>query len=139
MKKNVQAQYHYSDALLLASIFLESKESSAQIWQIFRSGDYLDHAIFSFDEIKSGLARLIAGGYIKECPEMKFSITAKAKRILPPIILNIKHVDKIAKTFNAFSWNEDIKLLNELNCLKYPGLTTAKLKSELNKYFASNT
>jgi hypothetical protein len=59
--------FHWSDAWLLAAIFGANYfESAATLDQIIAYGDVLNHSIFNFEELESGLARLSAAGLIRE-------------------------------------------------------------------------
>ena len=60
------SQYQRSDAWLLLSIIYASPVNGASLRDIISAGDYINHAIFTFDELSGGLQRLIAGGLIRE-------------------------------------------------------------------------
>lgn len=134
MEKINHIQYLFSDALLLASIALACKDKPAELDEIFAVGDYLNHAIFSFDEIESGLVRLTAGGWIKESNDRSFIVTSKFKKNNFKIS-NINDVSKLAKTLDALPWDASSKLRDESNNLKYPGITKKIIEKALGKYF----
>lgn len=135
MKKNNNVQYLYTDALLLASIALMSKEKPAELWEIFMAGDHLNHALFSFEEIESGLVRLTKGKWIKELNTNEFSVTDKFKK-LNLKISNIIHVSKLAEILETLPWNENCEKLNSMNKLRYPGVDKKVLESASKKYLA---
>ena len=70
--------YNWSDAWLLLSIIYASESGGATLEKIIAAGDYINHAIFSPDELESGFARLTSGGYIKE----KRGIFSVAERVM---------------------------------------------------------
>jgi hypothetical protein len=69
--------YLWSDAwLLLAILYASREEGGASLDQVTAAGDYINHAIFTTDELEGGLGRLSAGGFIKEKKGL-FSVTNK--------------------------------------------------------------
>lgn len=61
-----EIEYQWSDIWLLQSIILGGGDSGANLYNIISTGDALNHAIFTNDELESGLARLTLGGLIFE-------------------------------------------------------------------------
>ena len=57
--------YLWSDAWLLLSVLLAAAPDGASLEGIISVGDGINHAIFSFHEIDGGLARLVAGGFVR--------------------------------------------------------------------------
>ncbi len=55
--------WNWSDAWLLMSIRLVDK-SEADLKGIISVGDYINHSIFTLDEIKNGLEKLISIDYV---------------------------------------------------------------------------
>lgn len=75
--KDKAATYRPSDAWLLLAILYASREAGgASLEQVTTAGDYINHAIFTEDELEGGLSRLSAGGFIKRESGL-FSITDK--------------------------------------------------------------
>jgi len=73
-------KYNWSDAwLLLSIIYASDSENGAALEKIIAAGDWINHAVFNEDELESGLARLTAGGFIKEKNKV-FSATLKVRR-----------------------------------------------------------
>lgn len=73
-------KYNWSDAwLLLSIIYASNSESGATLEKIIAAGDWINHAVFNEDELESGLARLTAGGFIKEKNKVFFA-TLKVRR-----------------------------------------------------------
>jgi len=58
--------YCWSDAWLLLAIIYAAGNSGASLRYIVGAGDYINHAIFTLDELRGGLIRLITGGFIRE-------------------------------------------------------------------------
>jgi hypothetical protein len=54
----------FSDAWLLFSIALAGGDGGASLSRILAAGDYVNHAIFNGDELRGGLSRLTARGWV---------------------------------------------------------------------------
>src|SRR5688572_16073462 len=61
-----QYQFVASDAWLLLAIVLAAGNDVANLHEIVAAGDGINHAIFTEEEMESGLYRLSNGGYIEE-------------------------------------------------------------------------
>lgn len=61
-----ELEYWWSDAWLLQSIVYACHSGPASIDEIIIVGDALNHAIFTYAEIDTGLVRLTAGDWITE-------------------------------------------------------------------------
>src|SRR5579871_5703666 len=59
-----ESQHPWSDAWLLLAIIYAGKTSAASLRDIISAGDYINHAIFTYDELATGLKRLAADGLI---------------------------------------------------------------------------
>ena len=125
MKGEMRARYRWTDAWLLGAIAEASKRGPAQLWQIIAAGELLNHALFTDQEIVSGLARLTEGGWITE-HDRRFSTTDffKRKRIK---IKGWDSVKKIEKLLDAESRHENEPMPHPSNNLKYPGITSEVL------------
>lgn len=64
MKRNIE--FKCADAWLLLSIIYANKNGSTALSDIIAYGDYINHAIFTTEELEGGLFRLISSGYIIE-------------------------------------------------------------------------
>ncbi|MCF7981954.1 MAG: hypothetical protein K9K86_08210 [Pseudomonadales bacterium] len=62
-------QYAWSDAWLLCSIVIVAGDNAATLVNIIAAGDWRNHAIFTTRQLRGGLARLSAGGFITENEE----------------------------------------------------------------------
>lgn len=69
-------KYVRSDAWLLLAILYAGREGGASLNQVKAAGDFINHAVFTADELTCGLNRLSAGGFIKERRGL-FSVTSK--------------------------------------------------------------
>ena len=76
-----QPQLVGSDAWLLLSINLAAKGEAADLASIIGTGDAINHAVFTQQELGSGLARLVQRGYIG-IQGSAFSVTARGKEVL---------------------------------------------------------
>ena len=56
-----ETRYRWTDAWLLGAIAEASKHEPAQLWQIIAAGELLNRALFTDEEIQSGLTRLTGG------------------------------------------------------------------------------
>lgn len=115
-------KFQNSDAWLLASIIDGGQRNGADIRSIISSGDYLNHAIFNFEELYDGLRRLIAEGFIKE-KKGKFYGTKKINEI------KIKHKSpyNIIKEIEIFFQKKNTEL-NSIN------INNVKLKFDKKMY-----
>ena len=66
MARKRQPEYCWSDAWLLLAIIYSGGSSGTNLRHIISAGDYINHALFTLDELRSGLIRLTTGGFIRE-------------------------------------------------------------------------
>jgi hypothetical protein len=59
-------RFTWSDAWLLLSIALSTREHGASLKDIIGTGDAINRAIFTPQELRRGLAKLTAAGYVAE-------------------------------------------------------------------------
>ena len=71
-------KYDFTDVWLLHSILFSRK--GATLKRIISTGDYLNHAIFTYEELNRGLNRLIFNDFVAILGENKFIATQKAKQ-----------------------------------------------------------
>lgn len=67
--KTPRRQFNYDDQWVMSSVTLaatQSEDQLATLREIIATGDYLEHGIFTFEELEGGLARLAAGGCIEQ-------------------------------------------------------------------------
>ena len=72
--------YQPSDAWLLLSVALAGGAKSAELKEVVAAGDYINHAIFTEDELRGGLRRLTAGGWVKLIGG-NWAVTSRFKRV----------------------------------------------------------
>lgn len=125
-------RYRWTDAWLLAAIAEASKDQPAQLWQIIAAGEVLNHALFTNEEIESGLARLTQGGWVTGS-NGQFSVTNQVKRN------NIKikgsaSVETIERLLDAEPWQKNEPMPHPSNNLKYPGITREVLLKANKEY-----
>jgi len=89
--------WNWSDAWLLMSIVTKDKKGTT-LRDIISVGDYINHSIFSFDELKGGLEKLISIDYVvikkdRFLTTKKFERDYKTLKIIPKGML--KQVDQL--------------------------------------------
>ena len=72
--------YQPSDAWLLLSVALAGGAKPAELKEVVAAGDYINHAIFTEDELRGGLRRLTAGGWVK-LTGGNLAVTSRFKRV----------------------------------------------------------
>ena len=125
MKGKIPARYRWTDAWLLGAIAEASKHEPAKLWQIIAAGELLNHALFTDEEIESGLTRLTQGGWITE-RDGTFSTTDLFKRQNIKI-KNWDSVKKIEKLLDAEPRYQNEPMPHPSNNLRYPGITSEVL------------
>jgi hypothetical protein len=100
--------FGYADSWLLLSIIYAQKQGDPDLSNIIGCGDFINHAIFSLEEIQGGMYRLIQSGYVimkksKFFPSDKIVIPyQKFSRHKNSII---KDLEFIRKALNAPEWS----------------------------------
>ena len=89
-------KYNSSDVRLLLAIVCASGDKAATLDKIIAAGDQINHAVFNEDELESGLARLTAGGFIREKDNV-FSAASKVKRAYSKNTSNRRAIDRELK------------------------------------------
>jgi hypothetical protein len=74
-----RVRFQPSDAWLLTSIAIGDHGRGAGLRDVIAVGDYINHAIFTAREIREGVFRLAAAGYVV-IAQGKMKIRGKAKR-----------------------------------------------------------
>jgi len=64
MSKNIK--FKYADAWVLLAVIFASKQGGATLTKVIAWGDFINHAIFTLEELQGGIYRLIKAGYITE-------------------------------------------------------------------------
>jgi len=102
--------FKYADAWLLLSIIYANRKDRAILSNIIAYGDFINHAIFTWEELQGGLFRLINTGYVVEDSEgykptdktivlyREFSIKTKSP---------LKQLVFIREKLSSPEWSED--------------------------------
>lgn len=78
MKINKQPGFTWSDAWLLFSIAPGDGGGGASLASLIRAGDRVNHAIFTTQELRRGLAKLFHAGYLTKI-DNQYTLAGKAK------------------------------------------------------------
>jgi hypothetical protein len=132
-----QLQFVASDAWLLLAIILASGNDAADLSEIVAAGDGINHAIFTEDEMESGLYRLRSGGYIEESngrfkpssptAERYRLVCEKARAVL-------KQMDLVSDFIGATPWEFGKAFPRPENRFRYPGFTSEKFRDAVRTY-----
>lgn len=126
-------RYNWSDAWLLLAIVYAGR-GKATLEKIIAVGDGIEHAIFNADELESGLARLTAGGFIREKNGV-FSATTKvmksyAKTTTPRRAIH-KELEDMEKLLGAAPF---ASAQPSDNSLKYDGFSQVRFDEAIKAY-----
>ncbi len=120
----------WSDALLLLSIISKDKNGT-DLRGVISTGDYVNHAIFSFDELKSGLEKLIAINYVF-IEQNRFFTTPKFnreyKKLKVPKAM-LKAVDQLYEVLKVKPIDE-----TKLNSISAEIISEQIIKNAINEY-----
>ncbi len=58
--------YSHSDSWVLLSIIYSGAQNGAQLAEIIATGDFINHAILTFEELEGAFARLSKGKFIRK-------------------------------------------------------------------------
>jgi len=129
--------YQWSDIWLLQSIIIGGGEKGASLFNIVSTGDALNHAIFTDEELESGFSRLTAGDLIVD-EENKFFPTEKAIQIYEKAskrggsIYTIR--ERLQKLLKASPYDPKQKYPNPNNNLKYPGFSSKAIEEATDQW-----
>jgi len=130
-------QYEASDAWLLLAIIYAAGNDEATLQKIVSAGDGINHAIFTYDEMDSGLYRLSRGGYIEEVAG-KFkpsNLTAeKYRQISRKTRSMLKEMDLLKEFLHAKPWDFGASFPRPENRYKYPGMTVERFDEAVDNY-----
>jgi uncharacterized DUF497 family protein len=126
--------YNWSDAWLLLAVIYAGQAGEATLEKIIAAGDAINHAVFNPDELESGFARLIAGGYVKEKNRI-FSVTGKVMRAYLKTTSARRAIHKELKDIEELLEAASPASKQPLpNNLKYAGLSAEAYTEAVNKY-----
>jgi hypothetical protein len=130
-------QYEASDAWLLQAIIYAAGDQEADLHSIVAAGDGINHAIFTYDEMESGLYRLSRGGYIEEVAG-KFKpskVTLEKYRVMCKKTRGIlKERDLLSEFLDAKPWVFGVPFPRPENRYKYPGMTVERFDEAVDQY-----
>lgn len=132
-----QFQFEASDAWLLLAIILAAGNDVASLAEIVAAGDGINHAIFTEDEMESGLYRLSAGGYIEESNgSFRPSRTTvdKHRVICAKTKAALKQMDLLSDLIGAKPWEFGKAFPRPENRFRYPGFTKEKFAQAVTTY-----
>ncbi|MFA5337352.1 MAG: hypothetical protein WC330_03365, partial [Candidatus Omnitrophota bacterium] len=103
--------FQFADAwLLLAIIYASQKTRIASLTEIIAYGDFINHAIFTWQELQGGLFRLIKSGYIIES-ENGYKVSSKIfdsyKKFAKKNGSIFKQLGFIQQELSSPEWSED--------------------------------
>lgn len=132
-----QLQFEASDAWLLLAIILAAGNNVASLEEIVAAGDGINHAIFTEDEMESGLYRLRSGGYIEESngsfgPSSTTSNQYKAIHATSKV--SLKQLNLISDFIGAKPWEFGKTFPRPQNKFRYPGFTSEKFAQAVRVY-----
>ena len=130
-------QFQASDAWLLLAVIIAAGDDVATLDEIVGAGDFINHAIFTNDEIESGFYRLTCGGYIEEVDgdfrpseialKQYKTISGKRRAVLD-------QMDSLREFLAAKPWVFGVPFPRPENRYTYPGLTKEKIAEAVEKY-----
>jgi hypothetical protein len=88
----------FTDAWLLFSVALAGGDGGAGLRGIIAAGDYVNHAIFTGGELRGGLSRLTARGWVT-CDGTRFCLIGKARDLSDSLRSSRHSVSRALKEF----------------------------------------
>lgn len=126
--------YQWTDAWLLQAISLAGCRQPAELKDINAAGDAINHAIFTDEEIKGGLARLSRGGWIKG-QGGRFATTRKFKVLEAKLSrVHLTAVEQIEKLLAVVSKGNKESSLAKGSTARYPGLSASAIQRATKAY-----
>ena len=126
--------FNWSDAWLLLAIAFASQHGPATLEGIIAAGDVINFAIFTADELESGLVRLTEAGYVVENAG-SFSLTEKVKPQSNSFLAEQRSMDKrlsdVQALLGAASATDDQPCKN---ILRYPGFSKKQSENAVLSY-----
>lgn len=92
----------FTDAWILLSIALTARPDGADLRGIIAAGDYINHAIFTGDELRGGLTRLTARGWVMHDGSC-FSLMGKARELSDTLHSSRQSVSRALKEFERLA------------------------------------
>lgn len=132
-------EYIHSDAWVLLSIILSGTQNGARLENIIAAGDFINHAIFTFEEMEGALARLSIGKYICRkgyyfYPSEKTIKMWNEKQKTKSYIH--KDMERVAKFIDAKPWEKQAIPQKANEGYSYKGIDRDQFERAVNLYLA---
>lgn len=88
----------FTDAWLLFSIALAAGDGGAGLRGIIAAGDYVNHAIFTGDELRGGLSRLTGRGWVT-CEGDRIFLAGQARELGDSLRASRRSISRALKDF----------------------------------------
>jgi hypothetical protein len=137
---NDSTQLRWSDAWLLAAIYLRSKEKPANLSEILAAADFINHAVPNSEELESGLFRLKEASLINQADkQLSFQCTPEALERINSLKFKttLELRKELENSLGVVRWTPDEPLPHPANVHTYPGLTAAVYQEAVDKYLKS--
>jgi len=129
--------YLWSDVWLLLAILMAPREGPADLRSILAAGDYLEHAIFRFEEMEGGLFRLTRGGYVEEVAG-GFVPTEMAQEMFRRIASQTRRRralrEAVAHAIGVQRPGPSVQAQAAENGHRYPSLTRSRYEEAVRRY-----
>lgn len=134
-----KSQLRWSDAWLLAAIYIAGKDEAVAIEHIIAAADYINHAIPNYEELGSGLIRLEEHSLIvRVTNDLCFRCSAEALNVIGECSSGNQSPYQLRKALEArlhvSQWVPAEPLPHPENRMTYPGLTTEVYDSAVAAY-----
>ncbi len=134
MKKELE--FECADSWLLLAIIYAYQRADSSLSNIIGYGDFINHAIFSLEEIQGGISRLIKSGYVVEknkefFPTDKILISYKK---LPKKNTVLKELEFIRTELKAPIWSENYNSSKANLTSSYNGVKKEDFEKAYKKY-----
>lgn len=116
--------FRFSDAWFLATLLL--LENPAALHEAVAAGDWLNHAIFTADEINRALSLFIPMGYVRLDAEGRMQATEKARTLRDKTFENAGAFGKVERT---------LAKLKKISCEKPVGATKFFSEAEVTEAY----
>ena len=131
---NKRPPFNWSDAWLLLAISVASHPGPANLEKVIATGDGINFALFTPDELESGLVRLTEAGYITE-KSGSFSVTEKVQPHLQTLLATDRpgheRLLEAQEMLGAAAAVDDPPCRNNL---RYPGFSQKQYEEAVQNY-----
>jgi len=134
---NKPLKFQYADPWLLLSILFACENGKSSLSDVICCGDFINHAIFSFEELQGGFSRLISSGYIFEENDQYYptdKIAIPYSKFAKKVKSVYKRLDFIRLELKAPGWSEDYNPSKANMGCSYKGINQEILTKAYNVY-----